>query len=168
MGLRIFNAIETSASGLRGQRARLQVIAENLANSEVTKSEDGLPYRRKTVVMESAANEERKLLSQPYGSDQFAQLLRTHSRHLEAKSPMRELRLPLGSTVSVQEDLSRQPFRTLYEPGHPDADEQGYVLMPNVNPIEEMVDLITATRAYEANVSAIQAAKDMFLEALEI
>ncbi len=72
----------------------------------------------------------------------------------------------LQAEVDVAEDASE--FRVVYDPGHPDADEAGYVLMPNVNPITEMVDMITASRAYEANVSAVQAAKDMFNDALKI
>ena len=168
MGLRIFNAMETSSTGLRANRMRLEVISENLANAEVTRGPDGEPYRRKVVVTETAPTEQRKTVRQPYGQDEFSSMLRTHERHLRATPSQRDLTLPLGSDVEVQVDLARAPFRTVHDPGHPDADENGYVLMPNVNPIEEMVDLIAATRAYEANVSAIQAAKDMFRQAIEI
>ena len=72
----------------------------------------------------------------------------------------------ISSEVAVAEDASE--FRVVYDPGHPDADEEGYVLMPNVNPITEMVDMITASRAYEANISAVQTAKEMFNQALKI
>jgi flagellar basal-body rod protein FlgC len=72
----------------------------------------------------------------------------------------------IASEVTVAEDASE--FRVIYDPGHPDADEGGYVLMPNVNPITEMVDMITASRAYEANVSAVQSSKDMFTDAMKI
>ncbi len=168
MSLRIFGAIDLSASGLRGQRTKLEVVSENIANAETTRTEEGGPYRRKRVVMEAAGNETAKRIPSPYQDANFSSLLRTHESHLRPSGLGQELSLPQGSTVDVSEALDAGRFKQIYDPGHPDADEEGYVLLPNVNVVSEMVDMIAATRAYEANVSAIESAKDMFLQALEI
>jgi flagellar basal-body rod protein FlgC len=147
MGL--FGALETSASGLTAERVRMDVVAENLANAQTTRTPDGGPYRRKIV-----------LLQEVQGS---------------ASGFAAELRGALGSSSSrggqvevaaVAEDQT--PDRLVYDPGHPDADARGYVRMPNVNSVTEMVDLITASRSYEANVTAMQTAKHMFSKTLEL
>jgi flagellar basal-body rod protein FlgC len=147
MGL--FDAINAAGSALTAERLRMDVTAENLANAQSTRGADGQPYRRKEVV-----------LQQRGGSDFGAAL----------NAAMR----PNGSTAdgggvevaAIVEDPS--DFRMQYDPSHPDANEQGYVLMPNVNPVTEMVDLISASRGYEANVTAIQTAKQMFTKTLDI
>lgn len=146
MGL--FTGIEISGSGLTAQRLRIDVIADNIANAETTRSgsidENGrpLPYRKKNVVLEA--------IPSPFFSI---------FKGMENNTP--------GVRVkAIVEDQS--PFPLVYKPGHPNADPQGYVRMPNVNVVEEMVDLISATRSYEANVSALNASKEMFMRALEI
>jgi len=134
-----FDTFDISASGLTAQRQRLNVIAENLANANTTRTPEGGPYRRKHVVLET----------QPV--DDFASLL---------DSPQK---------VAVSQVLhDKQPFQEEYDPGHPDADENGIVRLPNVNPVQEMVSLTLASRAFEANVAAIRSAKQMALKALEI
>ena len=146
MGL--FDALGISGSGLTAQRLRMDVTAENLANAQSTRGPNGQPYRRKEVVLQEAA-----------GSG-FGGALR---------AAMGAGSSPAGAGVQVggiTEDAT--PGRRAYDPGHPDADANGYVTMPNVNPVTEMVDLIDASRAYEANVTAMQAAKQMFTRTLDL
>lgn len=144
MGL--FTGIEISSSGLSAQRLRLDVISSNIANAETTRTgevdENGnpVPYRRKNVVFEFT----------PF------------SVYLEKKIG----RLGGVRVSRIVEDPSEP--RLVYNPDHPDADAEGYVRMPNVNVLTEMVDLISATRSYEANVTTLNATKEMFLRALEI
>lgn len=141
----MFDSMEISASGLTAERMRMDVVAENLANAQTTRGADGQPYRRKEVV-----------LAERDGSG-FGSALRN------AMSGGR----PGGVEVAaIAQDQT--PLKQVYDPGHPDADANGYVQMPNVDPVAEMVDLISAQRAYEANVTAMQAAKQMFAKTLEL
>jgi len=141
------SALDISASGLSAQRLWMDTIAQNIANANTTRTENGLPYRRKTVIFE-----ERK------AEESFSSYLNKSSNELlNAK----------GVKVSrIVEDQS--PYRRVYNPGHPDADEDGYVNMPNVDTITEMVNMISATRAYEANITAINTTKSMAMKALDI
>jgi flagellar basal-body rod protein FlgC len=135
----MFKAMDVSASGLTAQRQRLDVIAENLANVNTTRTPQGGPYQRKSVVLEARPAED------------FASLL--------------------GSPEKVQVlQISQDPkgLRPEFEPGHPDADEKGMVLYPNVNPVSEMVQLMLASRAYEANVAVLRTGKAMALRSLDI
>jgi flagellar basal-body rod protein FlgC len=133
MGL--FDALSISSTGMSAERLRMDVIAENLANAETTRTPEGGPYRRQEVLLEQA-------------SPSFGEVLG-------------------GVRVAgIVSDSS--PARRIYDPGHPDADKQGYVTLPNVNPVNEMVDLITAQRGYEANVTAMSAAKQMFTKTLDV
>jgi flagellar basal-body rod protein FlgC len=139
--------LEISASGLRAQRLRLDVVASNLANANATRTADGAgPYRRRSVVFRSAPLEQS-----------FEQVLRS-SPHVNA--------LRAVEVSGIREDQSEP--RRVHDPGHPDADADGYVAYPNVNTVSEMVDLMTATRAYEANVQAIRAMRAMGQAALSI
>jgi flagellar basal-body rod protein FlgC len=150
MGL--FSALEISASGLTAERMRMDVTAENLANAQTTRGANGGPYKRKIVV-----------LSEVTPSNGFAGAL----QGAMASSGSGNSGRPGGVEVSgVLEDPA--PDRMVYDPGHPDADARGYVRMPNVNPVTEMVDLITASRAYEANVTAMQTAKTMYAKTLDL
>jgi len=135
-----------SASALTAQRLRMDVISENIANVNTTRTENGEPYRRKMPVFkEKAASFNDILVSK----------METSNSSLN------------GVEVSeIAEDDS--PFKMKYEPEHPDANEEGYVAMPNVNVTTEMVDMISASRAYEANVTALNTAKDMAQQALQI
>jgi flagellar basal-body rod protein FlgC len=143
----MFDALEVSASGLTAERMRMNVVAENLANAQTTRGADGQPYRRKEVVLQEAAAE-----------GGFGAAL---------AGAMRGTGRPGGVQVA-QIAQDQTPLKRVYDPGHPDADAEGYVQMPNVDSVSEMVDLISAQRAYEANVTAMQAAKQMFARTLEI
>ncbi len=135
-----------SASGLTAQSFRMDVISENIANAEVTRTADGNPYRRRNVIMG-----EREITTS------FAEELNGANARIR------------GDGVKIT-DVVEDPsdFKMVYKPGHPDADENGYVSYPNVDTVTEMVDLISATRSYEANVTAFNATKNMALKALEI
>ena len=147
MGL--FTGIDASASGLTAERLRMDVISNNIANANTTRTDRGGAYHRKFVVFEP--------------------------RTREPKSFEQNLRRAIGMTkqagegvraVSIMEDNTQGPL--VYDPGHPDANADGYVEKPNVNIVQEMVDMITAQRAYEANSTAINAAKAMASKAMEI
>ena len=140
-----FDALQVSSSGLSAQRLRMNLISANLANMNTTRTKAGGPYRRKDPVFAARA---------PARS--FREML--HNRQKEMLSKV--------AVIGIVED-SRSPVRK-YDPDHPEADGNGYVALPNINVMEEMVNMISATRSYEANVSAIKAAKAMALKALEI
>ena len=141
----LLSAMSVSASGMSAQRARAELLVENLANSETTRTPDGGPYKRKDAVFTSA----------PQASP-FAAVFQTE----------------MGTGVTgvqvsdVIEDQSEGEKRFL--PGHPDADASGYVTFPNVNPVEDMADLLGASRAYGANVAAMTAMKDMILHSIDL
>lgn len=147
----IFHALNISASSLTAQRLRMDVTASNIANAQTTRAtinENGEfePYRRKLVAM------------QPN---------RYTFKHFLQKAQLGMKRDTEGVKVTnILHD--REPFKLVYEPTHPDADEAGYVSYPNVDPLKEMVDLMSATRSYEANITSLNATKDMLLKALEI
>ena len=147
MGL--FDAIDIAGSALSAERLRMDVTAENLANAQTTRGANGEAYRRKVVLLQQSGGGFGAALGQAMGRGGQAQGGRG------------------GVEVAgIAEDTT--PNRRVYDPGHPDADAQGYVEMPNVDPVSEMVDLITASRAYEANVTAMQTAKHMFTKTLEL
>ena len=147
MGL--FDSIDISGSALSAERLRMDVTAENLANANTTRGANGEAYRRKTVVLEQQAG------------GGFDTALNTAMGPSATGAAARGVEV-----VAIAEDQS--PNRMIYDPGHPDADAQGYVEMPNVDSVSEMVDLISASRAYEANVTAMQTAKSMFSKTLDI
>ena len=140
----LFSAISVGASGMAAQRARAEVLVENLANAETTRTPEGGPYRRKDLVFESSA------VSSPFASVFSA-----------------ELQSPGGVAVAGMITNMSEPERR-YLPGHPDADKDGYVAYPKLNPAEEMVDLMGAARGYGANVAAINAVKDMIQRSLDL
>ena len=142
----ILTAMEISGSALKAQRARLNVSAMNLANANTTRTIEGGPYRAKSVVFGARPVE---------GEGDF-----------QGKLDSAAEKLRKVEVVKVVED--KAPFKEIYDPNHPDADERGIVLMPNVNEIEQMVDIMEARRAYEANVTALEAVKSMALRALDI
>jgi flagellar basal-body rod protein FlgC len=162
----LFGAIKTSASGLRGQRTKMDVVARNLANAETTRTEDGTPYRRQRAIFEQVLGDKVNSHNSALGREP-GRLNTTHRAHMSGLGAADQRDVgTIRSDVDVAEDASE--FRVVYDPGHPDADEEGYLLLPNVNPITEMVDMIAASRAYEANISAVQSAKEMFSDALKI
>lgn len=137
--MNIFKSMDVSASGMTAQRQRLDVIAENLANINTTRTTEGGPYKRKSVLFEARPAEDFDSL--------------------------------LGSTEKVEVTQIVQDAKGLrpeYDPGHPDADEKGNVMFPNVNPVSEMIHLMLASRAYEANVAVLRTGKAMAQKAIEI
>ena len=143
----LFGAIDISGSGLAAERLRMDVTAENLANAQSTQGADGQPYRRKEVVLRQAGGGFETALAGAMGP--------------QASTPARGV-----EGVAIAEDQA--PNRMIYAPGHPDANADGYGSMPNVDPVTEMVDLIAASRAYEANVTSMQTSKTMFSKTLDL
>jgi flagellar basal-body rod protein FlgC len=141
----LFSAISVSASGMAAQRSRAELLVENLANAETTRTPDGGPYRRKDAVFQSSE----------VGSS-FADLFRVETD-------------PQSTGVAVSDIVvdQRDPEKR-YIPGHPDADKDGYVSFPRINPAEDMVDLMGATRNYEGNIAAISAVKDMIQRSIDL
>lgn len=141
----LFSSIDVSASGMSAQRERAEVLVENIANAETTRTAEGGPYRRRDVVFQST----------PVGS-QFSSEL---GEQLGQQG--------VGVKVSQVAIDNSEPTRR-YMPGHPDADKDGYVLFPHTNPAQDMVDLLGASRSYQANVSAISAVKDMIQRSIDL
>lgn len=140
--MKAFDSIRISASGLSAERLRMDTISSNIANANTTRGENGKPYVRKIAVFQENLNTAMK-----NNEDPAAGMLGVKA-------------------VGIEEDSS--PLRKEYDPTNPDADKDGYVTMPNVNILNEMADMISATRSYEANVNAITSEKNMFSKALEI
>jgi flagellar basal-body rod protein FlgC len=163
----LFSGINISASGLRAQRMKQNVIATNLANAETTRTKEGGPYKRQQVVLETDPDEfDYRLV---YGPDRMKGDT-TKRNHMNIPKPdFPIITEKVGAGVKVQRIAQDESTpRLVYDPTHPDANKEGYVEMPNVNVVQEMTDMITATRAYEANVTAMSATKGMLMKALEI
>ncbi len=141
----LFTALATSASGMTAQRARAELLVENIANADTTRAAEGGPYRRRDAVFQTTQ------LSPPFSGFLFD----------DAGSASE------GVEVGKVVVDAREPDRR-YMPGHPDADKDGYVAYPRVNPAEDMVDLLGASRSYQANVSAIAATKDMIQRSIDL
>lgn len=141
-----FSSMDTSASGLTAQRLRLDIITNNIANVNTTRTENGEPYRRKRAVFQERRD-----------SSSFESIL-SDAKAANTKKGVR--------VIGIEEDPT--PFKLKYDPSHPDADERGYVHMPNVDIAKEMVDMISALRAYEANVTALNSTKSMIMKTLDI
>lgn len=140
------NGIDICASGLTAQRLRMDVISNNLSNATTTRTEKGGPYRRQTVVFEARADK----------ASDFGSVLQDEIEKYGGGVRVK----------AIREDTS--PFRRVYEPSNPDADKDGYVNYPNVNVVTEMVDMISATRSYEANITTLNSIKSMALKAIDI
>ncbi len=140
----LFGAISISASGMEAQRSRAEIVTENLANADTTRTPEGGPYKRKDTVFTTSPV-----------SYSFADALSSASGQGQ------------GVAVSDVTIDDSEPDRR-YMPGHPDADPQGYVAFPRVNPADEMVDLLSASRGYQANVAAISAVKDMIARSIDL
>ncbi|HVW47570.1 MAG TPA: flagellar basal body rod protein FlgC [Solirubrobacterales bacterium] len=145
MGL--FDALNISASGLTAQRLRMDVTSANLANAQTTRTPEGGPYKRQDVILQESS-----------GSDTFAGSL---------AGAMGSNGAPAGVEVAAIVD-DTTPTKKVYEPSNPEADAQGYVEMPNVNPVSEMTDLIDASRSYQADVTAMQTTKQVFAKTIEL
>jgi flagellar basal-body rod protein FlgC len=140
----LFGVLSIGASGMAAQRTRAELLVENLANAETTRTPEGGPYRRKDAVFENDS------VSSPFGS--------IFNSQLESAG---------GVTVSDILTDNSEPERR-YMPGHPDADKDGYVAFPRINVAEDMVDLMNASRSYQANVAAISAVKDMIQRSIDL
>jgi len=139
----LYDSMQISSSAMSAHRLRLEIISSNLANIHTTRTPDGGPYQRKDVVFNSS-------------NISFGDIL---NKEIETQSP----------GVSVERLFNdNRPFTMKYEPNHPDAGPNGYVAYPNVNVVEEMVNMIAATRSFEANISVFEAAKNMALRAIEL
>jgi len=141
----LFSSLSVSASGMAAQKARAELLVENLANAETTRTPEGGPYRRKDVVFSSDP-----------GVSSFAS-------NFDAAMGSDLTGVKVSGIVVDHRDPEKR-----YMPGHPDADKDGYVAFPRMNPAEDMVDLMGASRSYQANVSAISAVKDMIQRSLDI
>ncbi|MCM3386746.1 flagellar basal body rod protein FlgC [Ureibacillus chungkukjangi] len=147
----IFTSMNTTASALTAQRLRMDVVSSNIANVDTTRAKqvngEWEPYRRKSVTLSEENGQFSSFLNQAMGKKENA-----------------------GNGVKVTKinDDTQTPFKLVYNPTHPDANEDGYVEMPNVDLLTEMVDLVSATRSYEANVTVFNASKSMLTKALEI
>ena len=139
-------SLDISGSGLAASRLRMDILSQNIANAATTRTEDGGPYRRKMVVYEPAEQSSFKHMLQ---------------------NKINETSTPKGVKVTkIVDDTS--DFTPVYDPTHPDANEDGYVMMPNVNPIKETIDMMAATRAYDANITVFNAVKGMAVKALDM
>lgn len=139
------SSMKISSSGLTANRIYMNVLSANLANANTTRTADGKPYERRTVIYQSVAAEE------------------SFDKVLDNSLDEELQKVQVADIVSDGRD-----FRQVYDPGHPDADAQGIVLMPNISPVEEMANLVDATRSYEANLAALNTSKQLALKALEI
>lgn len=141
----MFDYLTISSTALTAEKTRIDIIAKNMANANTTRATGGLPYRRQVPVFKE------------YGASSFEKML---------NMKMKKDKLKGVKITKIVEDPS--PYKTVFDPGHPDADEKGYVRMPNVDVVKEMVDMISAQRAYDSNVTAINTVKAMMNRALDI
>lgn len=141
----LFGALAVSGSGMDAQRTRAELLVQNLANAETTRTPEGGPYRRKDVVFSTAPVD-------PSFDDELGSALGEQSAGVSVRDVVTDMRPP----------------ERRYMPGHPDADKDGYVLFPNINPAEDMADLISANRGYDGNIAAIAAVKDMISQSIQM
>ena len=141
----LFSALSVSASGMAAQRTRAELLVQNLANAETTRTAEGGPYRRKDVVFSTAPQ-----------TSEFSAVFQTELNTTAT-----------GVEVSDVVEDTRDPDKR-YQPGHPDADKDGYVAFPRINPAEDMVDLMGSSRGYAGNIAAMQAVKDMIMRSIDL
>lgn len=161
----ILNAIQLSSQGLSVQRAKMNTVAKNIANAETTRTDEGGPYRRERVVVDE---DTVKGSFNTHLKQAGLKLQRTNSGHMASRT--KSIRGD-AEFASVEADVVADPessFKLVHDPSHPDADEEGYVKYPDIEIVTEMVDMMAAARAYEANTVAISAAKKMAEESLDI
>ena len=164
----LFRSINVSAQGLSVQRTRMNVIAENLANVDTTRTEDGSPYRRKIVQVAQGQPGQQSNFVDIFQQNRI-EMAKTSDAHISSR-PFKSI-----DTVDPQagvhvRDIAADPspFRQVFDPAHPEANSDGFVQMPNINPIQEMMEMITASRAFEANITALNNSKEMIRNALKI
>jgi flagellar basal-body rod protein FlgC len=161
----LFVSLKISGSGLSAFRRKMNVAAENMANVETTRTKDGGPYQKKAVRISSKSTPIN--FSQELGRAS-TRLTQTSAGHLPTRNVRR-----FGSSEAFQAEAQEvtapgENIRFEYDPSHPDANEQGFVAMPDIDPLMEMVEMMTASRAYEANVTAVKSVQNMVEKALEI
>jgi flagellar basal-body rod protein FlgC len=148
--MNLFGVMDVSGSALQAERLRAEVVTSNMANANTTRTPEGGPYKRQEVVFESAASDQGVFanhLFSPGGAESDGNI---------------------GGVMIAAVVSDNSPGMRRYDPGHPDADRQGYVTYPDINPLTEMVDLMSATRAYDLNSSAVQATKSMIDSSIDI
>ena len=161
----LFSSLKISGAGLSVNRRKMNITAENIANAETTKTKNGGPYRKKTL----------DISGKPEGLD-FNRVLRKHtvsmsrtnSAHMSEKKHYSHDDLNIIMPSSREVSASRESVKIVYDPSHPDANVDGFVEMPDINVIIEMVNMMTAARAYEANTTALEASKNIYTAALDI
>jgi flagellar basal-body rod protein FlgC len=163
----LFGVIRHIGSGLSAQRRKMEAIASNISNSETTRAEDGQPYRKKSVRITQSETSRRVPAptlrpSMRMTTTRPGHITRARS-HSAATSPRTEYRIE-AEVVEAPPDR----VKMVYDPHHPDADAEGYVAYPDINPVEEMVDMMSASRTYEANIAAMEAFRSMVDRALQI
>lgn len=157
-----FSAFNISSKGMSIQKKQMELITENIANTSTTKSEDGGPYKRKYISVEFEKTDFQNIKSLQNMKVGFTN---TRNDHF---SPVTVGDENEHGIFKVNEEVDNKEGELVYMPDHPDADEEGYVHMPNVNVVTEMVDMINASRSFEANLTAFNAAKQMAKDSLEI
>lgn len=160
-----FSTFKISSSALSSEKRRLAVTAENIANAETTRTEDGTPYKRKELVRETVSR--RRLFNSALENARL-QLQTSTPAHFPSANYT-----PLGvdqtGSVEVKNTVEEiGEFKRIYDPSHPEADEEGYVAYPEINVVSEMLELISASRSYEANITVMTATKNMARKSLEI
>lgn len=161
----LFVSLKISGSGLSAFRRKMNVAAENMANAETTRTEDGGPYKRKAVRISAQSTPVN--FNQELGRA-TTQLAQTSAGHLPARSVKRYGGAEAFEAEAQEVTAPGQNVRMEYDPSHPDANEQGFVAMPDIDPLKEMVEMMAASRAYEANVTAVKSVQNMVQKALDI
>ena len=166
-----FDVFDIAGSGMHAQRTKMDVISSNIANVNTTRNPDGTKgvYQKKVVNFEAVYNDKLygKEPPTPFGDTQVMYSRNKNEMTLRGGVFYDERDISQGVQVTSIE-ASKQPYKTIYDPSHPDADEEGYVTLPNVNVVEEMVDMVMASKAYEANATVAETAKAMMTTALRI
>ena len=160
--MNLFTAFRISHDGLSSQRTRLNTVASNLANINTTRTKEGGPYKKKTPVFE--ANKLEEIFPSEISDDDFE--ISMFDNDLNDLDIGENDKLSSVKVTSIEDD--KRPPRMVFEPNHPDANKDGYVAYPNIDPVMEMVDMISTTRSYEANVSVVDSIKKMATQAISI
>jgi len=155
--MKFFNTFDTAASGMKSEQTRMDLISQNIANAHTTKTAEGGPYRRKMAVSQA---QDKAAFESEFSSASF-----DVEGEFKTKCGTAGFN---GGGVSTTMAEDKSDFKEVYDPTHPNANEKGYVLMPNVNIISEMTSMMQATRSYEANSTIIESAKSMAMKAMEI
>jgi len=164
MGSDLFGSMSISGAGMTAQRKRMDAIAKNIANAETTRTPEGGPYQRHVVVLRGAD------APVPQGPtiDPALTLTRTSNEHLPVASPLAAPAVPEATVQATEIVDPKASVNLVFDPSHPDAGADGYVKMPDIDTVTEMVDMVAATRAYEANLSAMKAYQNIVTKSLEI